>query len=371
MPPTKNNILRGMIALEIDEFMHTFCCHPNLVSNSYTTNDAASLATEQCLLSGVAKMLSSAKSDEAMQESTRLSDRVMTLENGLGILRSHPASRMQRGILKPTTLVETPLLSAEIQATHKPSAAAKARPFENVFDTPITETTNKKLLFAFRKYQTLSSRQVKTVTPSEPTQRASTSATPITAPASNIYRSRGTSNVPSTSDALNQGIGGLFGQATLAKSAGLNNSAKFPSVFASTSPFSKSAIPSNQFEHSATSHPRSGLFESPSTNNTSGICSHQPSNLFDYNRETSKPFGGNTPKGTPDSFFPYTDDSRQKKEYFQFIAAYYAYRNMLFEVGLLLYAQEMINAKYLYTNMGSKTTPLAANGQCSYTRDTN
>lgn len=76
----------------------------------------------------------------------------------------------------------------------------------------------------------------------------------------------------------------------------------------------------------------------------------------------SKPFGGNTPKGTPDSFFPYTDDSRQKKEYFQFIAAYYAYRNMLFEVGLLLYAQEMINAKYLYTNMGSKTTPLAANG---------
>lgn len=250
------SILRGMIALEIDEFMHTFCCHPNLVSKSHTMNDAASLATEQCLLSGVAKMLSSAKvrdveeeklqaialeSDEAMQESTRLSDRVMTLENGLGILRSHPG---------------------QYETGPSPDSLIRVAQQSRLTD---------------------------------------------------------------------------FGYS-----------------------FSN-----------ATSHPRSGLFESPSTNNTSGICSHQPSNLFDYNREMSKPFGGNTPKGTPDSFFPYTDDSRQKKEYFQFIAAYYAYRNMLFEVGLLLYAQEMINAKYLYTNMGSKTTPLAANGQCSYTRDTN
>lgn len=68
-------------------------------------NNVASLAIEQCLLSGAAKMLSSAtvrnmeddelqaiaaESDETMQERARLSDRVKTLEKGLGILRFHP-----------------------------------------------------------------------------------------------------------------------------------------------------------------------------------------------------------------------------------------------------------------------------------------
>jgi hypothetical protein len=68
-------------------------------------NNVASLAIEQCLLSSAAKILSSAtvrnmeddelqaiaaESDEIMQERARLSDRVKTLEKGLGILRFHP-----------------------------------------------------------------------------------------------------------------------------------------------------------------------------------------------------------------------------------------------------------------------------------------
>ena len=65
-------------------------------------NNVASLAIEQCLLSDVAKILSSAtvrdmeddepraiaaELNETMQERARLSNRIKTLEKGLGILR--------------------------------------------------------------------------------------------------------------------------------------------------------------------------------------------------------------------------------------------------------------------------------------------
>lgn len=68
-------------------------------------NNVATLAIEQCLLSSITKILSSAivrdmeddeiqaiaaESDETMQERARLSDRVKILEKGLGILRFHP-----------------------------------------------------------------------------------------------------------------------------------------------------------------------------------------------------------------------------------------------------------------------------------------
>lgn len=69
-------------------------------------NNVASLAIEQCLLAGIAKMLSwatvsdmeddelqaiAAESDETTQERARLNDRVKTLEKGLGVIRRfHP-----------------------------------------------------------------------------------------------------------------------------------------------------------------------------------------------------------------------------------------------------------------------------------------
>ena len=142
-------------------------------------NNVASLAIEQCLLSSVAKMLSSvtvrdmedeelraiaAESDETIQERARLSDRVKTLEKALGILRLHPgkyetvpslrspdtvvrtsrlmafsntASRMQNAKLKSATLVgEGSSLSAETQATQRDSSSTTTvRPAESILDT--------------------------------------------------------------------------------------------------------------------------------------------------------------------------------------------------------------------------------------------
>ncbi|PVI01160.1 hypothetical protein DM02DRAFT_728122 [Periconia macrospinosa] len=279
-------------------------------------NNVASLAIEQCLLSGVAKMLSSAtirdmeddelqaiaaESDETMQERARLSDRVKTLEKGLGILRFHPASRMQRATPKPATLTGKSPLSAEAQATQKPSIAVHNPPTpakrraESVLSTVRTPTTSEQPFFTFSNHQTTPSTKTNTVAPSGPPQRASTPATQPTTPAPNPFGSRGTSSFSNTSNAPSPGTGGLFGQATLAKPASSTNSSNSPSVVASGSPFSTPANPSNLFGNSATSHPSSGAFGSPSANNTGGTSSTQA--FGGFGGSTARLFG-NTPKGT-------------------------------------------------------------------------
>lgn len=293
-------------------------------------SNVASLAIEQCLLSGVAKIFSSAtvrdmeddelqaiaaESDETMQERARLSDRVKTLEKGLGILRFHPGE-YETGSSPGGSIA----VAREYRLIYSDTASRKQR----AMPKPATEA--------------------KTVAPSGTPRQASTSGTQPTAPAANLFGSLGTSNVFNTSNAPSPGTGRLFGQATFAKPASSTKSSNSPSVFASTSPFSNLTGPSNLFGNSATGN---SPFGSPLANNTGGTSNTQPFSLLNSNRTTSTMSGGNTPKGTPSLFIPYIDDTPSGKECFENVTALPAYRNMSLEVGLLRYTREAIDAKYL------------------------
>ncbi|CAI6339922.1 unnamed protein product [Periconia digitata] len=302
-------------------------------------NNVASLAIEQCLLSGVAKMLSSAtvrdmeddelqaiaaESDETMQERARLSERVKTLEKGLGILRFHPASRMQRVIPKPVTHAGISPLSADARTKQKPPMAAKARPTDGPFSIPTTDTTVKKSPFPSSNHQTLSSMKTETFAHSELPQRAFTPATQPVAPAPHLFGSRNTSSAWGPSNASSPGTGRLFGQTTSEKPASSTNSSNSPGIFASTSPFSKPTGSPSPFG-------KSGGFSLPSADHTGGTSSAGAFSFSDYNRTASSVFSGDTPKGTPSSFIPHIDNTPWGKEMLDSVTALPAYRNMSLE----------------------------------------